>query len=203
MYEGVGGAIREVLLRNMAPNGRMLQVGYISEYPHNPAPTPVPAPAAALVPEAAPESPAEAEPESSEIHTLSTTDTSPATEAVHEQQAVAAEELGVQTGRTLQAGCESAGRILQASYTSSSSAESHAAAATVVIDPLEVSDKFASVQARAALVAGRMEPQSLGSVDDYLATLEQTSREMAEMVSQALCHDHHLISVIHRIRAAT
>ena len=35
VYEGVGGAMQTAALRNLAPNGRLLVVGYISEYPHN------------------------------------------------------------------------------------------------------------------------------------------------------------------------
>eukprot|EP00798_Chlamydomonas_sp_ICE-L_P014643 gene14643-20679_t len=34
VYEGVGGPVRDVLLNHMTDTGRMLQVGYISEYPH-------------------------------------------------------------------------------------------------------------------------------------------------------------------------
>ncbi|PNW84326.1 hypothetical protein CHLRE_04g229650v5 [Chlamydomonas reinhardtii] len=34
VYEGVGGAVRQALLGCLAPGGRLLQVGYISEYPH-------------------------------------------------------------------------------------------------------------------------------------------------------------------------
>ena len=33
-YEGVGGALRDAVLANLAPNGKVLAVGYISEYPH-------------------------------------------------------------------------------------------------------------------------------------------------------------------------
>lgn len=35
MYDGVGGQLRDLLLSHLAPSGRLLQVGYISEYPHN------------------------------------------------------------------------------------------------------------------------------------------------------------------------
>ncbi|KAI8471362.1 MAG: NAD(P)-binding protein [Monoraphidium minutum] len=34
VYEGVGGPLRTALLQRLAPGGRLLQVGYISEYPH-------------------------------------------------------------------------------------------------------------------------------------------------------------------------
>ncbi|KAJ9529812.1 hypothetical protein QJQ45_022245 [Haematococcus lacustris] len=34
VYEGVGGQMRLDLMRCLAPGGRLLQVGYISEYPH-------------------------------------------------------------------------------------------------------------------------------------------------------------------------
>lgn len=34
-YEGVGGPLRDAVLANLSPHGRMLAVGYISEYPHN------------------------------------------------------------------------------------------------------------------------------------------------------------------------
>lgn len=33
-YEGVGGKLRDAVLANLSPNGRVLAVGYISEYPH-------------------------------------------------------------------------------------------------------------------------------------------------------------------------
>ena len=33
-YEGVGGAIQQAVWENLAPGGRLLVVGYISEYPH-------------------------------------------------------------------------------------------------------------------------------------------------------------------------
>ncbi|KAK9810466.1 hypothetical protein WJX72_011155 [[Myrmecia] bisecta] len=33
-YEGVGGQLRQTVLDNLTPQGRMLCVGYISEYPH-------------------------------------------------------------------------------------------------------------------------------------------------------------------------
>ena len=33
-YEGVGGELRQAVLEQLSPNGRMLSVGYISEYPH-------------------------------------------------------------------------------------------------------------------------------------------------------------------------
>ena len=33
-YEGVGGALRQAVLDNLSPNGCLLSVGYISEYPH-------------------------------------------------------------------------------------------------------------------------------------------------------------------------
>ena len=35
-YEGVGGPLRDAVVDNLAPGGRLLAVGYISEYPHNP-----------------------------------------------------------------------------------------------------------------------------------------------------------------------
>ncbi|KAG1658243.1 hypothetical protein FOA52_008503 [Chlamydomonas sp. UWO 241] len=34
VYEGVGGAVGQALLAALSPTGRLLQVGYISEYPH-------------------------------------------------------------------------------------------------------------------------------------------------------------------------
>ena len=34
-YEGVGGKLRDAVLANLASKGRVLAVGYISEYPHN------------------------------------------------------------------------------------------------------------------------------------------------------------------------
>jgi NADPH-dependent curcumin reductase CurA len=34
-YEGVGGALLDAVLDNLAPRGRVLSVGYISSYPHN------------------------------------------------------------------------------------------------------------------------------------------------------------------------
>lgn len=34
IYEGVGGSMRQKLVPHLAPTGRLLQVGYISEYPH-------------------------------------------------------------------------------------------------------------------------------------------------------------------------
>ncbi|WIA17998.1 hypothetical protein OEZ85_009485 [Tetradesmus obliquus] len=34
VYEGVGGAVRAAIMPQLAPGGRLLQVGYISEYPH-------------------------------------------------------------------------------------------------------------------------------------------------------------------------
>ena len=34
VYEGVGGRLQQLLLQHLAPAGRLLQVGYISEYPH-------------------------------------------------------------------------------------------------------------------------------------------------------------------------
>lgn len=34
MYEGVGGAVRAAIMPHLAPGARLLQVGYISEYPH-------------------------------------------------------------------------------------------------------------------------------------------------------------------------
>ncbi|GLC44962.1 hypothetical protein PLESTM_001669800 [Pleodorina starrii] len=34
VYDGVGGALRDQLLGCLGPTGRLLQVGYISEYPH-------------------------------------------------------------------------------------------------------------------------------------------------------------------------
>merc|ERR1712194_284411 len=36
VFEGVGGSMLQTALDNLAPEGRLLQVGYISEYPHNP-----------------------------------------------------------------------------------------------------------------------------------------------------------------------
>jgi len=36
VLEGVGGELLQVALDALAPEGRLLQVGYISEYPHNP-----------------------------------------------------------------------------------------------------------------------------------------------------------------------
>lgn len=33
-YEGVGGPLRDAVLDNLSKHGRMLVVGYISEYPH-------------------------------------------------------------------------------------------------------------------------------------------------------------------------
>ena len=33
-YEGVGGPLRDAVLDNLSKHGRMLAVGYISEYPH-------------------------------------------------------------------------------------------------------------------------------------------------------------------------
>lgn len=33
-YEGVGGPLRDAVLDNLSKRGRMLVVGYISEYPH-------------------------------------------------------------------------------------------------------------------------------------------------------------------------
>lgn len=36
VLEGVGGKMLQIALENLAPEGRLLQVGYISEYPHNP-----------------------------------------------------------------------------------------------------------------------------------------------------------------------
>ena len=34
-YEGVGGPLRDAVLANLSPAGRLLAVGYISGYPHN------------------------------------------------------------------------------------------------------------------------------------------------------------------------
>ena len=34
VYEGVGGDMFKAALDNLAPNGRLLVVGYISQYPH-------------------------------------------------------------------------------------------------------------------------------------------------------------------------
>jgi len=34
VYEGVGGALADTLVRHLAPGGRLLQVGYIAGYPH-------------------------------------------------------------------------------------------------------------------------------------------------------------------------
>lgn len=34
-YEGVGGKLRDAVLANLSPKGRVLAVGYISDYPHN------------------------------------------------------------------------------------------------------------------------------------------------------------------------
>jgi|AntRauTorckE5430_2_1112549.scaffolds.fasta_scaffold02436_4 hypothetical protein len=36
VLEGVGGEMLQTALQNLGPAGRLLQVGYISEYPHNP-----------------------------------------------------------------------------------------------------------------------------------------------------------------------
>mmetsp|Transcript_30713 Transcript_30713/g.45458 ORF Transcript_30713/g.45458 Transcript_30713/m.45458 type:complete len:379 (+) Transcript_30713:58-1194(+) len=36
VFEGVGGAMLQMALDALSPEGRLLQVGYISEYPHNP-----------------------------------------------------------------------------------------------------------------------------------------------------------------------
>lgn len=36
VLEGVGGTMLQTALDNLAPEGRLLQIGYISEYPHNP-----------------------------------------------------------------------------------------------------------------------------------------------------------------------
>lgn len=36
VLEGVGGSMLQIALDNLAPAGRLLQIGYISEYPHNP-----------------------------------------------------------------------------------------------------------------------------------------------------------------------
>jgi len=36
ILEGVGGAMLQTALNALAPNGRLLQIGYISRYPHNP-----------------------------------------------------------------------------------------------------------------------------------------------------------------------
>lgn len=33
-YEGVGGPLRDAVLANLSPAGKVLAVGYISEYPH-------------------------------------------------------------------------------------------------------------------------------------------------------------------------
>ena len=33
-YEGVGGELRKAVLENLSPDGCLLSVGYISEYPH-------------------------------------------------------------------------------------------------------------------------------------------------------------------------
>jgi NADPH:quinone reductase-like Zn-dependent oxidoreductase len=33
-YEGVGGTLRDAVLDNLSDHGRLLVVGYISEYPH-------------------------------------------------------------------------------------------------------------------------------------------------------------------------
>ena len=33
-YEGVGGSLRDAVVDNLAPHGRLLAVGYISSYPH-------------------------------------------------------------------------------------------------------------------------------------------------------------------------
>jgi len=37
VLEGVGGEMLQIALECLAPEGRLLQIGYISEYPHNPA----------------------------------------------------------------------------------------------------------------------------------------------------------------------
>jgi NADPH-dependent curcumin reductase CurA len=36
VLEGVGGKMFQIALQNLEPKGRLLQIGYISEYPHNP-----------------------------------------------------------------------------------------------------------------------------------------------------------------------
>lgn len=36
VLEGVGGEMLQTALDNLSPEGRLLQIGYISEYPHNP-----------------------------------------------------------------------------------------------------------------------------------------------------------------------
>jgi len=36
VLEGVGGDMLQIALDNLTPKGRLLQIGYISEYPHNP-----------------------------------------------------------------------------------------------------------------------------------------------------------------------
>ena len=36
-FEGVGGRMLQTVLEHLKEDGRLLQVGYISEYPHNPA----------------------------------------------------------------------------------------------------------------------------------------------------------------------
>jgi len=36
VLEGVGGNMLQIALDHLAPKGRLLQIGYISEYPHNP-----------------------------------------------------------------------------------------------------------------------------------------------------------------------
>ena len=33
-YEGVGGRLRDAVLANLSPDGQVLAVGYISQYPH-------------------------------------------------------------------------------------------------------------------------------------------------------------------------
>jgi hypothetical protein len=51
VYEGVGGAMLETALENLAEEGRLLVVGYISEYPHKNAESGRPAASAATIAE--------------------------------------------------------------------------------------------------------------------------------------------------------
>ncbi|MEW5306466.1 MAG: hypothetical protein WDW36_008928 [Sanguina aurantia] len=192
VYEGVGGSIRDTLIRNLAPDGRLLQVGYISEYPHNPAPPPPPPPPPVIA----------AEPAVEEAQEVSHTPSEAASEEAHASvtaaSGVAEEEASSGSsssaiGKGLQAGCVSSGKMLQATYSAAAAAAEREAvaaleaaaeqavvaeqgavaedvAAVEAVDPLLVSDKLASVQ-------------SLMSMDNYIVSLEQTRRDMAELAS--------------------
>ncbi|MEW5316016.1 MAG: hypothetical protein WDW38_007408 [Sanguina aurantia] len=169
VYEGVGGSIRDTLIRNLAPDGRLLQVGYISEYPHNPAPPPPPPPPPVIA----------AEPAVEEAQEVSHTPSEAASEEAHASvtaaSGVAEEEASSGSsssaiGKGLQAGCVSSGKMLQATYSAAAAAAEREAvaaleaaaeqavvaeqgavaedvAAVEAVDPLLVSDKLASVQA--------------------------------------------------------